>query len=143
MSVNIKTNVNVKKKIVVNGHEYGGAEELPEDLRKAYDQAMSAASASSKVKIVLNGKEYGSVGEMSSDVRRIYEGAMAAVKTELPFHKWKAREEGFAPPAGGWEKGFSFSERAAGKVSVSRSWVRWLILGFGILLLLIGVYSQT
>ncbi len=143
MSVDIKTNVSIKKKIVVNGHEYSSEEELPEELRKAYNQAMRAAPASPKAKIVINGKEYGSVGEMSSDVRQIYEGAMAAAKMEFPFHKWKAGGEGFAPPAGGWEKGFSLSGRTAGKVSASRSWVPWFVLGFGISLVLIAVYSRT
>jgi len=124
----------------VNGHEYGSAEELPEDLRQAYERAMSAGSGPSKVKIVFNGNEYGSVDEMSSDVRRTYEGALAAVKTEFPFHEWKSEEKKPISPAGGWKEEFSLSKKAVGKLSVSSSGARWFILGIGILFGLAALY---
>jgi len=31
-------NINVKTKILINGKEYSSADELPPELRKAYDQ---------------------------------------------------------------------------------------------------------
>jgi len=132
MSVDIKTNVSVKRKIVVNGHEYGNVEELPGDLRQAYDRAMSAMPGSSKVKIVFNGKEYESKDEMPSDVRRIYEGAIAATKMRFSFQEWKSDQKTPISPAGGKD--------AFGKVGASASGARWFILGLGILLGFTALY---
>lgn len=134
MSVNLKTNLSIKKKIVVNGHEYGSVEELPDDLRQAYNRAMSTVPELSKAKIVFNGREYGSKEEMPSEVRSIYEIAMAAAKMKFPFQEWKSDEKAPISPAGVWKKEFTPSEKAVAKVSVSGSGTRWFLLGLGIFL---------
>ena len=63
--------VNVKWKFKVGGKEYASVDELPENIREAYERAMAAKAdgrsldtPGADTKIVFNGKEYGSVEEM-------------------------------------------------------------------------------
>ena len=84
------TKITVRKKIVVNGREYKTVEEMPENIRHAYEKAMATAAGrsqsigptSSQVKIVCNGREYNSQDEMPAEIRRMYELAMAAVESD-------------------------------------------------------------
>jgi hypothetical protein len=84
-AMNVK--VNVKRKFIVNGKEYGSVEEMPEAIRQAYEKAVAntgsrepgniTSIASSK--IVFNGQEYASVDAMPPDVRQMYETVMKTV----------------------------------------------------------------
>lgn len=83
----------VNQKFIVNGREYGSVEELPADVRQAYERAMAAVphgnaagaaeAAPREVrtvvnsKIVFNGQEYSSVDAMPPEVRSVYEGLMS------------------------------------------------------------------
>jgi RNase P/RNase MRP subunit p29 len=83
-----------RQKIVVNGREYGSVEEMPPDVRQAYERMRSAFVDSdrdgvpdmfegrdanvvsvTRQKIVVNGREYGGADEMPLDVRRAFESA--------------------------------------------------------------------
>jgi RNase P/RNase MRP subunit p29 len=83
-----------KSRIVVNGREYGGVEEMPPDVRQAYERMRNALVDSdrdgvpdmfegkrgnvvsvTRHKIVVNGREYGGADEMPPDVRHAFERA--------------------------------------------------------------------
>jgi len=84
----------VKTRIRVNGREYRSVEEMPPNIRQAYENAMSRSPddgdrsgiesadgpAVAGAGITFNGHPYASVDGMPSDVRALYESAMAAVR---------------------------------------------------------------
>jgi hypothetical protein len=80
------------KKIIFNGREYSSVDEMPPDVREAYEritrtfadsdgdgvpdvlEGLAGNTVSTTTsKIVVNGREYSSVDEMPPDVRQIYE----------------------------------------------------------------------
>jgi hypothetical protein len=83
-------------RILFNGQEYASAEAMPDDVRKAYQQALAQLADADhngipdilerggagnvigiqNSSITVNGKTYGSVGEMPALVRFLYEQAM-------------------------------------------------------------------
>jgi hypothetical protein len=83
-------------RIFFNGQEYASAEAMPEEVRKAYQEALGQLADADRngipdvlenrgagnvigiqqSVITLNGKTYGSVGEMPAVVRFLYEQAM-------------------------------------------------------------------
>ena len=82
MSARSKTN------IVFNGREYANADEMPVDVRAAYDRAVdemaslhSGARLAAKLnaKIIVNGNEFNNAGEMSVDDRHLYHEALEAL----------------------------------------------------------------
>lgn len=80
----------LKRKYIVNGKEYGSVEEMPADIRDAYEKAVGKAqgiqhgniASMSSEKIVFNGQEYESVNSMPADIRQMYETIMKTVKEE-------------------------------------------------------------
>ncbi|MBN1364008.1 MAG: hypothetical protein JW976_04295 [Syntrophaceae bacterium] len=82
----------IKKTFKVNGKVYSSVEEMPADIRKAYEQAMSNTKGiegenifSISSKIIFNGQEFDSVDSMPADVRQTYETIMKTVKNgEIP-----------------------------------------------------------
>jgi len=79
-------NVKVKWNFTVNGKKYGSLEEMPEDIRKAYEKTLVASpdgglSISKTSRIVFNGQEYESVDAMPEDVRSLYENIMNTVRS--------------------------------------------------------------
>ncbi len=85
----------MESKIVFNGREYASVNDMPPDVREAYERItktfadsdgdgvpdviehLSGDTVSTTTsKIVVNGREYASVDEMPSDVRQIYERMM-------------------------------------------------------------------
>ena len=73
--------VTVKRRIVFHGKSYDSPEELPEDVRQAYEKAMAdpGAGASAAAKLVFNGTEYEGLDAMPPAVRALYESAVGAV----------------------------------------------------------------
>jgi hypothetical protein len=76
-----------KPKIQFDGHEYGSADEMPLDVRAAYDRAVhetpvlhSGARLAAKLnaKIIVNDTEFNNPGEMSVDDRHLYHEALEA-----------------------------------------------------------------
>jgi hypothetical protein len=85
----MKVSFDVKRKFVVNGKEYASVEEMPPELREAYEKAMRSGAGMRigkpqvrmETKIVFNGKKYESLEAMPADVRRIYQSVMKSVET--------------------------------------------------------------
>jgi hypothetical protein len=76
-----------KTKIQFNGREYASADEMPVNVRAAYDHAIGETpllhfgarlAAKLNAKIILNDTEFNNPGEMSVDDRRLYHEALAA-----------------------------------------------------------------
>lgn len=77
-----------KTNIRFNGREYANADEMPPDVRAAYDRAVdemaplhSGARLAAKLnaKIIINGNEFSNAGEMSVDDRHLYHEALEAL----------------------------------------------------------------
>jgi hypothetical protein len=68
--------INVKTRIKYKGQEYSSVEELPPEVRAAYDKAMATGGASFNTKIVFNGQEYASLDQMPAAQRQLYEVAL-------------------------------------------------------------------
>jgi hypothetical protein len=68
--------INVKTKIKYKGQEYSSVEELPPEVRAAYEQAMATGGASFNTKIVFNGQEYASLDQMPAAQRQLYKVAL-------------------------------------------------------------------
>lgn len=82
MSAKPKTNIRF------NGREYANADEMPVDVRAAYDRAVddpgllhSGARLAAKLnaKIIVDGNEFNNAGEMSVDHRHLYHEALEAL----------------------------------------------------------------
>jgi hypothetical protein len=82
VSARLKTNIRF------NGREYANADEMPSDVRAAYDRAVdetaelhSGARLAAKLnaKIIVNGNEFNNAGEMSVDDRHLYHEALEAL----------------------------------------------------------------
>jgi cobalamin biosynthesis Co2+ chelatase CbiK len=83
-------NINVKRKYKINGKEYNSIEEMPEDIRKAFEKAMiskdgksSQTTTKMQNKIMFNGIEYESIDAMPQDVRQLYKEVMKTVETRV------------------------------------------------------------
>ena len=81
-------NTRTKTNIRFNGREYANADEMPSDVRAAYDRAVdempplhSGARLAAKLnaKIIINGSEFSNAGEMSVDDRHLYHEALEAL----------------------------------------------------------------
>ncbi len=82
VSARFKTNIRF------NGREYANADEMPLDVRAAYDRAVhetpalhsgARLAAKLKAKIIVNDTEFNHAGEMSVDDRHLYHEALEAV----------------------------------------------------------------
>ena len=82
MSARPKTNIRF------NGREYANADEMPADVRAAYDRAVddvpplhsgARIAAKLKAKIIVNGTEFDHPGEMSVDDRHSLHEALEAL----------------------------------------------------------------
>ncbi len=79
--------VEVKWKFKVNGKEYASREEMPENIREAYDKALATTISSDSAnpgapatRIVFLGGEYANVDSMSADVRQTYEEVLSTAQ---------------------------------------------------------------
>jgi hypothetical protein len=85
----VNININVKRKFKVNGKEYNSIEEMPNDIRKAFEKAMASQAdsghqvnpATMQTKIIFNGTEYKNIDEMPHDVRQLYEKVLRTAET--------------------------------------------------------------
>jgi hypothetical protein len=84
LSVNARTKTNIE----FNGQEYASADEMPADVRAAYERALhetpvlhSGARLAAKLnaKIIVNDTEFDHAGEMSVDDRHQYHEALEAL----------------------------------------------------------------
>lgn len=85
----MEININVKRKFIVNGKEYNSIEEMPDDIREAFENAsVSQSYAGShthsqvqQTRIVFNGREYENIDSMPKDIRGLYENVLKAAET--------------------------------------------------------------
>jgi hypothetical protein len=85
----MNVNVNVKRKFKINGKEYNSIEEMPQDIRNAFEKAMASKTgsgqltnpASIQTKIIFNGTEYQRIDAMPQGVRQLYEKVLKAAET--------------------------------------------------------------
>ncbi|MDA8090782.1 MAG: hypothetical protein M0Z61_11285 [Nitrospiraceae bacterium] len=85
----MKININVKRRFKINGKEYNSIEEMPDDVRAAFEEAMDSQagaehtvkSETTKTMIVFNGTEYDNADTMPSDVRQLYERVLKAAES--------------------------------------------------------------
>ncbi len=85
MSISLK----VKRKYKINGIEYNSVEEMPPDIRNAFEKAMASRAGSDhqgnpapvRTKIIFNGTEYDGLEAMPQDVRQLYEKMLRAAET--------------------------------------------------------------
>ncbi len=74
--------VDLKRKFIVNGRQYASIEEMPEEIRQAFQKSMSCGHGvvhvNTETKIVFNGKEYAGIEDMPGDARETYEKIMKA-----------------------------------------------------------------
>ena len=77
-----------KNNIRFNGREYANADEMPPDIRAAYDRAVddvpplhsgARIAAKLKAKIIVNGNEFNHPGELSVDDRHSLHEALEAL----------------------------------------------------------------
>ena len=81
-------NTRTKTNIRFNGREYANTDEMPSDVRAAYDRAVdempplhsgARLAAKLKAKIIVNGTEFNHPGEMSVDDRHSLHEALEAL----------------------------------------------------------------
>lgn len=85
----MKINVNVKRTFKVNGKQYNSIEEMPPDIREAYEKAIGSKAglgnlihtAPVQTKIIFNGAEYHSIDAMPQNVRQLYERLLKSTET--------------------------------------------------------------
>jgi hypothetical protein len=85
----VNININVKRKFKVNGKEYNSIEEMPDDIRKAFEKAMASQAGSGlqvnpatmQTKIIFNSTEYKNIDEMPHADRHLYEKVLRAAET--------------------------------------------------------------
>ncbi len=132
--------VTFKTRFKVNGKEYGSLEELPADIRAAYEKALAAkgglpaaATAAGSAKITFNGSEYASADEMPPDERRMYESVMAAVESHA------ATPEGVPLSADAVDPGRPIVPGGSG---LSAKWI-WIAAGLIVLLAALVVLARA
>jgi hypothetical protein len=77
----VDVKINVKRKYIVNGNEYHSIEEMPADIRQAYERTVASKGAefSATSRIIFNDREYSTPDEIPPDVRELYDKALSAV----------------------------------------------------------------
>ena len=82
--------ISVKKKFIVHGKEYDSVEEMPEEIRAAYEKAKKGTPGQGhagtlemeKSKLVFNGKLYASEDAMPQEEGELYKFVMKAMEKE-------------------------------------------------------------
>jgi hypothetical protein len=142
--------VEVKSKFKVNGKEYASREEMPENIRAAYDKALasarrgdSASLGAPTTKIIFNGQEYSSEDSMPADVRQTYEEVLRTAlggetaDSGLPRGRTRLAETILTHHG---HTDWAFSDKAIEPGSSAFSSQRLLLIGFLVLALLTALY---
>lgn len=75
--------VDIRRRITINGKEYGSTGEMPADVREAYERAMAGGISvqTAKTRIVFNGREYAGLEAMPAETRQLYEKVLKAAES--------------------------------------------------------------
>lgn len=78
LSMSIK--IDIEKKYIVNNREYASLDEMPADVREAFQKTLQAGSVmvQADTAIVFNGKAYRNIEAMPRPERELYENIMKA-----------------------------------------------------------------
>jgi hypothetical protein len=144
----MKVNVDVRRKFIVNGKEYNSAEEMPPELREAYEKAVGSGAGVRiekpqvhvETKIVFNGKEYDSLGGMPADVRRLYQSVMKSAEKGEASPEMLAAALGEDPALTGQSGGIHTSFDLAKPIEPTSSTPRWIIVALALLVLVFMLY---
>ncbi len=134
--------VDVKWKVKVDKKKYSSVEEMPPDVRGAYEKAKGTARTTA-TRIVFNGSEYPSVEAMPPDIRQVFEKVMRGAETgEIPLEVLSGSGLGRTTPGkGGKSVVRSFgTPRPIEPESLLSISPRTLIVGLALLILLMGLY---
>ncbi len=143
----MNVNVNVKRKFKINGKEYNSLEEMPSDIRSAFEKAMASQAGLGKLmnpaaiqtKIIFNGEEYKSIDAMPQDVRRLYEKVLKAAENGTATANIITATDISDLPAGHE----SYANTIPGKPAKIRPVgfnIRTLIMGISVLAIIIFLY---
>jgi hypothetical protein len=83
--------VELKRKITVNGQEYGSLDEIPDEFRTAVQNAL-ASGAVAKTTIYVNGKTYASMDEVPAPLRAVVAGLTSLAAKPLADAEREMRE---------------------------------------------------
>lgn len=73
----IEFNIDIKRKIRINGKDYNSEDQVPPELRQTIHDALLSSGTPGHRKIVINGVPYENTESMPPDIRQIYDQAMA------------------------------------------------------------------
>jgi hypothetical protein len=100
--MDIKFKTNVKTVIRYKGQEYSTADQLPAEVRSAYESAFAkglAAIPRAKQQIVFNGQRFASADDMPPAEKKLYEDAMGLVQDGVLA---KGSVPVLSQPSSGW-----------------------------------------
>ena len=134
--------VNVQWKFKVNGKEYTSVEEMPANLREAYERA-KGTSRMAGAKVIFNGREYENVEAMPPDVRLVFDKIIEGAQTGKIPPEALAGATIQTRPQVQYRVGISRSHdtpRPVEPESILSLSPRMLIVGGALLILLIALY---
>jgi hypothetical protein len=132
--------VNVKWMFKVNGKEYGSVDEMPSDVRGAYEKAKGTFGITTS-EVVFNGQEYQGLEKMPRDVRQEYEKVMRAAETgEITSDLISGAEYGTTSKCSIGVARSPNAPRPIEPESTLSLSPRMLIVGLALLILLMGFY---
>ncbi len=143
----MNVNVNVKRKFKINGKEYNSIEEMPPDIRKAFEKAMASQegivgqinSTVIQTKIIFNGTEYRNIDAMPQDVRQLYEKVLKAAETGAVPANIITANDIIGMPTGPKTYENASREKQT-KIEPAAFSPRTLIIGIGLILIIILLY---
>lgn len=144
----MKVNFNVKRKFIVNGKEYASVEEMPPELREAYEKAVRSGAGvriekpqvSVESKIVFNGQEYRSLEAMPAEVRRLYQSVMKSVETGTASPELLSAVQGDEQTLPRRDATFHTSVDLTKPIEPTSSTPRWIIGGLVLLGIVFMIY---
>ena len=143
MAMKFNVKLSVKRKYIVDGREYGSLEEMPDDIRQAYEKGLAFPSRSSSNqggRIIFNGQEYESMGKMPDSVRRMYENAMDALREgDASGEETNGEEEEVLLKNHQKDDG-PVRVGAPKPIAPEPAFHRWLIVGLILIALIWGLY---
>ncbi len=138
-------NVRLKWKVKVDSKKYSSVEEMPANIREAYERAKGTARIAA-TKIIFNGQEYEGVEAMPPDIRQVYERVMKAAETgKIPADVLSGLKIGTTTRVQPSKdvSGSIKTPRPIEPESILSLSPRMLIIGLALLTLLIALYFIT
>lgn len=146
-------NVSAHWKVRINGKEYRALDEVPPELRSAYEQALEAARSARPgqpaTKISFDGREFESLEAMPPDLRNAYEAVLAALDTGEAFLGPPAAAAPGKPATaphpspGTAARAFERRRESPAIIEPGAPIPRWIIVGGLLLGLLFGLWYLT